>query len=108
MQSINGQECKHRWEAIRGQYRRLLSSKKTRTGQTADPKAKWKYGDTLKFLHPFMKDKERLASVTTENPSISTINDEDTEYDTQLTKDLDASEDPQVSQDSEASYTPKL
>ncbi|KAK4887343.1 hypothetical protein RN001_003614 [Aquatica leii] len=42
-----------------------------------------------------MKDKERLTSVTTENPSVSTINDEDTEYDTQLSEDLDASEDPQ-------------
>ncbi|KAF5298523.1 hypothetical protein FQA39_LY11775 [Lamprigera yunnana] len=94
----DGQECKHRWEAIRGQYRRFLSSKKTRTGQAADPKVRWKYGDILEFLHPFMKDKERLTSVTTENPSVSTINDEDTEYDTQLTEDLDASEDPQDSQ----------
>ncbi|KAF5277898.1 hypothetical protein FQA39_LY06050 [Lamprigera yunnana] len=102
---IDGQECKHRWEAIRGQYMKFLSSKKTRTGQAADLKARWKYGDILEFLHSFMKDKERLTSITTENPSVSTINDEDTEYDTQLTKDLDVSEDPQVSQDSEASYT---
>ncbi|KAF5302818.1 hypothetical protein FQA39_LY01998 [Lamprigera yunnana] len=80
--------------------------KKTRTGQAADTKTRWKYGDNLEYLHPFMKDKERLTSVTTENPSVSTINDEDTEYDTQLTEDIDASEDPQVSQDSEASYTP--
>ncbi|KAF5271709.1 hypothetical protein FQA39_LY08032 [Lamprigera yunnana] len=42
-----------------------------------------------------MKDK-----VTTENPSVSTINNEDTEYEIQLTEDLDASEDLQVSQDS--------
>ncbi|KAF5270808.1 hypothetical protein FQA39_LY08325 [Lamprigera yunnana] len=53
-----------------------------------------------------MKDKDRLTLVTTKNPSVSTINNEDTEYDTQLTEDLDASEDPHVSQDSEASYTP--
>ncbi|KAK4883926.1 hypothetical protein RN001_000197 [Aquatica leii] len=53
-----------------------------------------------------MKDKERLTSVTTENLSVSTINDEDAEYDTQLIEDLDASKDPKVSQDSEASYTP--
>ncbi|KAK4874036.1 hypothetical protein RN001_013396 [Aquatica leii] len=66
-----------------------VPSKKTRTGQAADPKATWKYGDILEFLHSFMKDKERLTSVTTENPSVSTINDED-----------------EVSQDSEASYTP--
>ncbi|KAK4880628.1 hypothetical protein RN001_008774 [Aquatica leii] len=90
-----GQECKHRWEAICKQYRRFLSSKKTRTEQAADPKARWKYGDILEFLHSFMKDKERLTSVTTENRSVSTINDEDTEYDTQLSEDLDASEDPQ-------------
>ncbi|KAK4883786.1 hypothetical protein RN001_000057 [Aquatica leii] len=48
-----------------------------------------------------MKNKERLALVTIENPSVSTMNDKDTEYDTQLSEDLDASEDPQVSQDSE-------
>ncbi|KAF5294858.1 hypothetical protein FQA39_LY00342 [Lamprigera yunnana] len=92
---LDGQECKHWWEAICWQYRRFLSSRKTRTGQAADPKARWKYGDILEFLHPFMKDKERLTSVTTENPSVSTINDEDNEYDTQLTEDLGASEDPQ-------------
>ncbi|KAF5302363.1 hypothetical protein FQA39_LY10402 [Lamprigera yunnana] len=103
---LDGQECKHRWKAIRGQYKRFLSFKKTRTGQAADPKARWKYGDILEFLRPFMKNKERSTSVTTENSSVSTINDEDTKYDPQLTEDLDASEDPQVSQDSEASYTP--
>ncbi|KAF5299210.1 hypothetical protein FQA39_LY02383 [Lamprigera yunnana] len=41
-----------------------------------------------------MKDKERLTSVTIDNPSVSTIN-EDTEYYIQLTEDLDASEHPQ-------------
>ncbi|KAF5277449.1 hypothetical protein FQA39_LY06262 [Lamprigera yunnana] len=93
-------------EGRKGEFMRFLSSKKARTGQAADPKVRWKYGDILEFLHPFMKDKERLTLVTTENSSVSTINDKDTEYDTQLTEDLDASEDPQVSQDSETSYTP--
>ncbi|KAK4884146.1 hypothetical protein RN001_000417 [Aquatica leii] len=83
----------------------ILCSKKTRTGQAADPKARWKYGDILEFLHSFMKNKERLTSVTTENPSVSTINDKDTEYDTQLSEDLDASEDPQVSQEEKTKKT---
>lgn len=69
----DGQECKDRWEAIRGQYRQFRNSKKTKTGQAADPNARWKYGDILEFLHIHMKDKERVTSVTrTENPTFVT------------------------------------
>ncbi|KAF5290889.1 hypothetical protein FQA39_LY14569 [Lamprigera yunnana] len=65
-----------------------------------------RYSDNQYKPNVWVSIGEKLQLVTTENPSVSTINDEDTEYDTQLTEDLDASEDPQVSQDSEASYTP--
>ncbi|KAF5287076.1 hypothetical protein FQA39_LY16061 [Lamprigera yunnana] len=58
-----------------------------------------RYSDNQYKANVWVSIGEKLQLVTTENPSVSTINDEDTEYDTQLT-------DPQVSQDSEASYTP--
>ncbi|KAF5301418.1 hypothetical protein FQA39_LY02147 [Lamprigera yunnana] len=80
--------------------------KKQELDNLQTPKPDGSIGDILEFLRPFMKDKERLTSVTTDNPSVSTINDKDTKCDTHLTEVLDASEDPQVPQDSEASYTP--
>lgn len=52
---LDPSDCKYRWEALRCQYRKVLSKQKTVTGQ-ASSDVKYKYREQLQFLKAHMKE----------------------------------------------------
>lgn len=60
---LDAGKCKLRWESLRSQYRKYLRNHKPKTGDPGGSQSTWKYREQLLFLHPYMKDKERISSV---------------------------------------------
>ncbi|XP_046399198.1 transcription factor Adf-1-like [Ischnura elegans] len=70
------EECRKRWASFRDQFRRTLQKRKTKSGQAAAKKQKYKYEDILEFLLPHIVERETLSNV----PSIEYQRD-DSEFD---------------------------
>ncbi|XP_046389289.1 uncharacterized protein LOC124158149 [Ischnura elegans] len=70
------EECRKRWASFRDQFRRTLQKRKTRSGQAAAKKNKYKYEDILEFLLPHIVERETLSNV----PSMEYQRD-DSEFD---------------------------
>lgn len=60
---LDAAKCKQRWESLRSQYRKYLRNQKPKTGDPGGSQPTWKYSEQMLFLHPYMKDKERISSV---------------------------------------------
>ncbi|XP_046401595.1 uncharacterized protein LOC124167656 [Ischnura elegans] len=58
------EECRKRWASFRDQFRRTLQKRKTKSGQAAAKKNKYKYEDILEFLLPHIVERETLSNVT--------------------------------------------
>nr|XP_023023319.1 midasin-like isoform X2 [Leptinotarsa decemlineata] len=57
------EECKKKWASIRDQFRRTLQKRKTKSGQAAAKKQKYKYEEVLDFLLPHIMGRETLSNV---------------------------------------------
>ncbi|XP_054261355.1 uncharacterized protein LOC128996348 [Macrosteles quadrilineatus] len=76
--NVEGQEeeCKKKWNGIRDSLRRSRQKTKTKSGQAATSKAKYKYESMLEFLIPFIGDRKTLSNVPDEEGDLSTTNDD--------------------------------
>lgn len=57
------EKCKKKWASIRDQFRRTLQKRKTKSGQAAAKKQKYKYEEILEFLLPHIVERETLSNV---------------------------------------------
>lgn len=55
-------ECKRRWNSIRDQLRRTIQKRKTKSGQDAKKRCKYKYENILKFLLPHLIEKDSITN----------------------------------------------
>ncbi|KAK5640218.1 hypothetical protein RI129_011029 [Pyrocoelia pectoralis] len=78
---VPANDCKQRWFSLRDQFRRVLKTKKTVSGQAAMKKKKWKYADELSFLMPYFQERETISNISPENESdkVTTVEDNDNE-----------------------------
>ncbi|XP_014277351.1 uncharacterized protein [Halyomorpha halys] len=56
-------KCKQRWESLRSQFRKHVRNQKSKTRDPSIVATKWRYGENLQFLLPYMKERMRVSSV---------------------------------------------
>lgn len=85
------EECKKKWASIRDQFRRTLQKRKTKSGQAAAKKQKYKYEEVLEFLLPHIVDRETLSNM----PSLEDKR-ENSEFDPRMEEpELDSESEPE-------------
>ncbi|CAH1399663.1 unnamed protein product [Nezara viridula] len=60
---VNPGKCKQRWESLRSQFRKHVRNQKSKTRDSCATPTKWRYGENLQFLLPYMKERMRISSI---------------------------------------------